>query len=355
MTSRRRFIAIPRSLGSLLLTSLSLSAALAACGGAETPVATPEAGPAPSSVPTSVPTATAEPSASVTAPVASTGAAPLVQAPSSDTAEGGRLFDKFYGKEKPFAVFTPDSGKVKGSPDGKGGVDGNGLLKLLNGTPLDNVARHDYRLKNLFGWDLKGAAGIYGPAQMKKAHVVEKNLLAGKETVDELASLLTTGSDTIPAYGPVLGGDAIRNIAAFVVGVRDGALPHPDQIFSLAPAARGHYALRPGGDAARGAKLFAERCTGCHGADGTKLLFDDGAFSLGSHARQKAYEDWAKILNGQPGTPMGRQVKGATGKEMAQEILDLFAALCDRKAFPRGKGTADDVKDGDGRCGGYLK
>lgn len=325
--------AYPRSL------ALSLSVALAACGGAESPVAAP-----PPSAP--APSGEAAPSGQ---------AAPLLQVPTSDTAEGGRLFDRFYGKEKPFAAFTPDSGKTPGDPDGKGGVDGDGVLKMENGDVLENASGHDYRLKNLFGWDLKGKAGIYGPAGMNKPYVLARNLLAGTETTDELAALLTTGSDDIPAYGPVLGGQALRNIAAFITGVRDGALPHPDWIFSLAPADRGYYSLNTAADPARGKRLFAERCAGCHGADGTRLTFDGGAYSLGSHARQKAYEDWAKILNGQPGTAMGRQVRGATGKEMAQEILDLLAALCDRTAFPRGKATADDVKDGDGRCGAYLK
>lgn len=329
--------------------ALSVALALAACGGAEVPAASPQAG-------TGAPAPTSAPTAAAATGTSAPGPAPVSQVPPApDTAEGGRLFDKFYGASKPFASFKPDSGKTKTSPDGKGGVDGTGILKLVNGDWLQNDTRHDYRFKNLFGWDLKGQAGIYGPSQMKKPYAVKRNLLAGKETIDELTALLTTGSEDIPAYGPVLDGSALRNIAAFIVAVRDGALPHPDSIFTLAPPDRGHYALRPGGDAARGQKMFGERCSGCHGADGTKLLFDDGAFSLGSHARQKAYEDWAKILNGQPGSPMGRQVQGATAKEMAQEILDLFAALCDRKAFPRGKATSEDVKDGDGRCAAYLK
>ena len=140
-----------------------------------------------------------------------------------------------------------------------------------------------------------------------------------------------------------------------MVGVRDGALPHPDGVFELKKGTPGNYALRAGGDATRGKAMIAERCSGCHGNDGTTVLFDDGEYSLGSHARQKAYEDWLKILNGQPGTGMKRQLKGANGKEMTQELLDLFAALCDRTALPAGKATKGDVPDGDPRCGAYLK
>ena len=101
--------------------------------------------------------------------------------------------------------------------------------------------------------------------------------------------------------------------------------------------------------------MYADRCSECHGADGSEIPIDDGEYTLGTHARQKAYEDWSKILNGQPGEEMGRQVVGADGRAMAQEILDLLAALCDRTRFPRGAATGDDVADGDPRCHAYLR
>ncbi|WP_437576853.1 hypothetical protein [Sorangium sp. So ce887] len=298
----------------------------------------------------------AQPSAAPTpAPAPALPALPAPATPAIDTALGGRLFDKFYGKKPPFSAFVPDSSKTKGALDGQGGPSGNGTLKLGSGEAVNNDAGHDYRLKNFFGWDLKGREGIYGPSAMAKGYAVSRNLLGGRETQEELVLLFTKGDREIPAYGDVLTPPQIEAMAAFVIGVRDGALPHPDQIFTIKPPAQGHYALLPGGDAARGKAHIKDRCSSCHGDDGTKELFDDGAYSLGSHARQKAYEDWHKILNGQPGSPMGRQVRGSTGKEMAQELLDILAALCDRGAFPPGKATAKDVEDGDGRCGAYLK
>ncbi len=80
-----------------------------------------------------------------------------------------------------------------------------------------------------------------------------------------------------------------------------------------------------------------------------------GEFSLGSRARQKAYEDWFKILSGQPGTPMGRQVRGATAEAMSQELLDVLTALCDRQTYPLGKVKGKGVPDGDPRCGAALR
>lgn len=335
MLNRARSRALAPGRAPLSASLPALLACAAACGPA-TPAQVP-----------------AQPSADPTPAPAPTQPAPAT--PAIDTALGGRLFDRFYGKEPPFSAFVPDSSKTRGALDGQGGPSGNGTLKLGSGEAMSNDAGHDYRLKNFFGWDLKGREGIYGPSAMAKGYAVSRNLLGGRETQADLVLLFTKGDREIPAYGDVLTPPQIEAMAAFVLGVRDGALPHPDQIFTSKPPAQGHYALLPGGDSVRGKAHIKERCSSCHGDDGTKMLFDDGAYSLGSHARQKAYEDWHKILNGQPGSPMDRQVRGSTGKEMAQELLDILAALCDRGAFPPGKATAKDVEDGDGRCGAYLK
>jgi mono/diheme cytochrome c family protein len=213
---------------------------------------------------------------------------------------------------------------------------------------------HDYRLKNLFGWDLRGRAGIYGPEMMNKDYAVDVDLLGGLQSVEELAAWLKAGTERVPAFGAVLSDAELADLAAFIVGVRDRKLVHPSDVFELKTGSPGNYALKPGGNADVGRALFKGRCATCHGDDGTKLLFDKSEYSLGTHARQKAYEDWAKILSGQPGSPMGRQVEG-DNRQMTQEMLDLFAALCDRKTFPKGAATGKDVADGDARCGAYLR
>jgi mono/diheme cytochrome c family protein len=267
-----------------------------------------------------------------------------------DDGLGGRLFDRFYeGKE-----FSPDDKKTPGVADGKGGPLSNGTLVLADGTPLLNDAGHDYRLKNFFGWDLRGSDGTYGPRYQNKSYVLPVNLLDPTRTPEALSALLAKGEGKLPGYASVLSAEEIDEIVQLAVGMRDGRLPGPDQVWTLSEGTPGNYRLRPGADAERGKKLFAERCSKCHGSDGTKLLFDDGEFSLGSHSRQKAYEDWFKILNGQPGTEMKRFVTG-TGAEMGQQILDILAALCDTKAFPLGNAKGSDAPAGDPRCGDYLK
>jgi mono/diheme cytochrome c family protein len=323
--------------------ALLVSSALAGCG-ASTPAPQPEPSDVtpPPAAPTTAAPASAAPS---TAPTAA--AAPA--APGHDDGLGGRLYDAWYADK----TFTPDNAKTPAA-DGKGGPFGNGTLPGADGKPVIDPHGHQTRLKNLFGWDLRGAQGVYGPKYQAKKYVLERNLLeAGSR--DELARWLGQGDTGIPAYGKVLEDGELRALVDFVWAMREGKLPRPEQVFALREKSAGNYALVDGGDAERGRKMVAERCAQCHGKDGTEMLFDDGDFSLGSHARQKAYEDWMKILNGQPGTAMTRQVLGKDGPAMAREIVDILAALCDRKAFPRGKAKAADVPDGDPRCGKYLR
>jgi mono/diheme cytochrome c family protein len=315
-----------RSLGSSLALTASLAVTAAWFGCAPSPGAGPSRTP------------TAE-----TKPEPAPSAAP-------DGGAGGRVFDKWYeGK-----TFKPDDAKTP-QPDGSGGPLGDGRLKAADGSPAVDAHGHQTRLKNLFGWDLRGAAGIYGPKYQKKKYVLDVDLLQVEASRDDFVRWFTSGQGGIPAFGDVLEKTEIDALVDFVVSMREGKIARPEQIFALSETAPGNYTLLAGADPARGAKLISERCATCHGTDGTTFLFDDGEYSLGSHARQKAYEDWMKILNGQPGTAMGRQVKGKDGKEMASEILDILAALCDRKAFPKGKATGAEVADGDARCGAYLR
>jgi hypothetical protein len=51
---------------------------------------------------------------------------------------------------------------------------------------------------------------------------------------------------------------------------------------------------------------------------------------------------------------MDRQIPETDAAAQATAILDLLAALCDRGAFPA-LASAEDVKDGDVRCGAYLR
>ena len=284
-------------------------------------------------------------SPAATAPTAQ----PVSRAP--DDARGARLYDNWRAEKGVVATFTPDSAKTP-ELDGAGGPDANGTLRDGAGRSLPN-AGHDYRLKNLFGWDLRGAEGIYGPDYQKKSFVLAHNLLTDPRPAHELRAWLASGSDTVPALGAVLDARDLDDLTAFIDKTRAGALAGPAAIFDLAKAAPKGFVLKQGGDATRGKTRFAKTCAGCHGPDGRKVAIDETE-SVGSLSRSSGYEIWFKILHGQPGTPMARQVAEADATAQAQAILDLLAALCDRVAFPA-MASAEDVKDGDVRCGTYLR
>jgi hypothetical protein len=300
--------------------------------------------PAQSAGPGSTATAASTPSAVEAAP----GAPPAVVA---DDARGGRLYDNWRSEKRLDKGFTVDSSKTP-ALDGAGGPNGNGTLNDAQGKPLANTG-HDYRLKNFFGWDLRGAQGVYGADYQKKAFVLAGNLLTDARSPRALREWFEKGGEGLPAFGDVLDARDLDDLVAFVVKTRAKELVTPDAVFTLDKAAPKGFVLNGGGDAERGKQAFAERCSKCHGDDGRKLTIDD-VESAGTLSRSAGYEIWFKIAHGQPGTEMGRQLSETGGAAQAQTVLDLFAALCDRKAFPA-LATGKDVPDGDVRCGKYLR
>jgi hypothetical protein len=267
-----------------------------------------------------------------------------------ESLKGGRLYANFVREQG--LDFTPDDPKTP-EPDGKGGPFGNGTLPDAEGKPMLNPG-HDYLLKNLLGWDLHGAAGISGT---HKAHgVLLPDLLTNTDARSVWLARLEHGEDAIPAYGSVLGAAELEALVDFVLGIRDGRLPQPDDLFTLAPEAPGAYTLKPGADVARGQALIAARCAGCHGEAGEELALGGDAATLGTFLRTRASEAWLAILAGAPGTKMGPQLSPALSREqLTNELRDILAAGCDRTRYPRAAEGGEDVSDGDPRCGAYLK
>jgi len=314
---------------------------LVACGGASK-------APAESAKPEDVPSAPSEKPEMEAAPVSEEQDA-LER--SLALSRGGRLFDKWWVEGK--VEFSPDDSSTD-APDGKGGPFGDGTLPGADGKPLSNPG-HDYRIKNLFGWDLRGAEGIYGPKYQDKSYVLKTNLLTDDADRGAWIGRFTNGHGELPAYGKVLSSEQIGLIVDFILAVRDGSLAAPQGVFELSESAPKNYVLLAGGDAKRGQELIETQCSGCHGADGTSFLID-GKYSMGMYGRAKGYETWIKVLNGQPGTKMGPQLTAHAGFEAQSLALkDVLAALCDRSVYPKGEAKGDDVPDGDPRCGAYLK
>jgi cytochrome c5 len=255
------------------------------------------------------------PAPPATPPVAATPDTPQ-EAASADDARGGRLYDRWTAEA---------------------GVEADGAT----------------RLKNLYGWDLRGAEGIYGPDYQNKSGVSARNLLAAQQSETELVAWLSAGDDELPALGGQLDEAALRDLATFIAKMQRGDLPGPDAFFSLSADAPKNYVLVAGADAAAGKTMYDDACGHCHGADGADIKIDE-TLSLGAFMRTKAYEGWFKILNGHPGSPMGREIEFGSAEEAASQTLGIMAALCDRGSYPALEGESD-VADGDPRCGAYLK
>jgi mono/diheme cytochrome c family protein len=331
----------------------ALAVACAACGGS----VSPGAGDGMESMPAG--DDDARPDVNRSAPT-STGPSALAQrvaraSASADALRGGRLYDNFYS-ENTDVDFAPDDAASAGDADGQGGPLGDGTLPDGAGEPVLNDSGHAYRMKNFFGWDLRGADGVYGPDYQDKAYVAPYNLLAAAARREDVTRLIVDGAPGLPAFGAVMPEQDLADVVAFVMAVREHQLPRPDDIWSLDRSAPNGYVLAPGADVESGQRAIASSCGRCHGADGTSIMFDDGEHSLGTLARASAYEVWFKIVAGNPGSPMGSQVPpGEPGEVQAQMVLDVIAALCDQGAFPAGGATEPDVPSGDPRCGDYLR
>ncbi|MCP4000883.1 MAG: hypothetical protein GY727_08225 [Gammaproteobacteria bacterium] len=276
-------------------------------------------------------------------------------AQNSHIAYGGRLFDMWY--EEVETDFEPDNPETP-LADGSGGPNGDGTLNNAAGSPILNSG-HSYRLKNLFGWDLRGDAGIYGHNYQAKEFILSLGPLSPQYagmTRAQWIQRLTTGEGNLPAYGDVLNQAQIEALVDYMLAIRDRKLPYPDDLYALSVDSPKGFVLAPGGDATAGHKFYQEQCAECHGEDAANIIFDNGEQTLGMHARYYGYAIAMITLVGEPGSDMGPQISANLSvTEQTKKLLDLLAALCDRTRYPRGNATDPDVPDNDPRCGTYLR
>jgi len=289
------------------------------------------------------------------APVDDTAVGAGVAAEHERMAFGGRLFDKWYDEID--TDFVPDDPATPAA-DGSGGPNGDGTLNDADGLPILNTG-HSYRLKNLFGWDMRGDAGIYGHAYQAKPFILPSGPLSSQHadlTRTEWIQRLAAGEGGLPVYRDVLNTAQLEALVDYMLAVRERRLPHPDDLYSLSSDAPKGFILAPGGDAARGHEIYQAKCAECHGDDATKIIFDNGEQTLGMHARYYGYAIAMITLVGEPGSNMGAQLDpGLTAAEQTTTLLNLLAALCDRTRYPRGNASDPDVPDDDPRCGEYLR
>jgi len=270
-------------------------------------------------------------------------------------AYGGRLFDMWYHEID--IDFEPDNPETP-LADGRGGPNGDGTLNNAAGLPMLNTG-HSYRLKNLFGWDMRGDAGIYGHEYQAKEFILPSGPLSPQYTDTARAEWIrriASGEGGLPAYSDVLSPAQIEALVDYMLAVRSRELPHPDDLYELSVDSPKGFILLPGGDAASGHKFYHAQCAECHGEDASKIIFDNGEQTLGMHARYYGYAIAMITLVGEPGSDMGPQLAANLSvEEQTATLLNLLAALCDRVRYPRGNATDPDVPDDDPRCGAYLR
>ena len=247
----------------------------------------------------------------------------------ADGSNGGQMYDKFWATETGFDQSDPNLATY-------------------------NDSSNFFRCKQCHGWDRLGNAGAYisRAPSTSRPNVSGINLLAlstsysAQEMFDAISSAAgrraptadlstydpdtnPTVGDQMPDYSQILTDAQIWDLVKFM---RESAIDvndlydftttdtYPDGSITFSNVGLD-------GDAANGDDIFASRCSGCHGPNGT-LISVDGGYSVGSHLRAKPNEDQHKFKFGQLGTGMTSLVTDLS------EIKDLYKALSDASNYP---------------------
>ena len=277
----------------------------------------------------------------------------------ADGVNGGRLYSKFWASETGF--------KIDNST-------------LQNQSELDAITGKSdfFRCKQCHGWDRLGREGGYsnrGP-KTSRPNIADLNLaaLASTATVDALFTALKTGSvarrdvtadlstydpavdnaarvtgDQMPDYSKILTDNQMWDIVKYLkndaydtaqlydITFDNGVYPAKSRTFSN---------IGKDGDADLGDVIYTDKCSTCHGVQGTKFLVDGNSYTVGAHVRSKPYEDQHKVKFGNLGTEMG-----AHPDLSINDAKNLLKALTNTVKYPD---VQTDFNSADGIQGGQL-
>ena len=271
---------------------------------------------------------------------------------------GGRMYSKFWATETGFSLLNSN---------------------LQNQTELDAVTSRSnfFRCKQCHGWDRLGREGGYSNRAPKtsRPNVADFDLavFSASATEQQIFDAIKTGTvarrdvstdltnydptvdptvgDQMPDYSQILTDPQISQIANFLKSEAiDTTQLYDITLDSGIYPARGRTFSNLGlsGDEVNGANVYANRCAGCHGEDGTAFLVDGSTYTLGAHFRLKPYEDQHKVKFGHLGSSMG----AILSLSPVSDIVDLYKAMADPVVFPD---EAPPANDGDtlftSRCG----
>ena len=249
---------------------------------------------------------------------------------SADGIRGGQLYDKFWVTETGWSQSDPNLATYNGRSD-------------------------FFRCKQCHGWDLFGSAGAYisRGANASRPHVSPLDLLsiADSKTPQELFDALksstgrraitadlstyhpvtnpTTG-DQMPDYSTIFTDEQIWDLVRFMkLEAIDVRVLYDFQTTGTYPTGSIAYSnIGKDGNAANGDAIYASHCVACHGADGTAILVDGAAFTVGSFLRAKPNEAQHKIKFGQLGTFMVSRVTSEA------DLKHLYKALTNQTTYP---------------------
>ncbi len=258
----------------------------------------------------------------------------------ADGINGGKLYDQFWAVETGFSL-------------------ANSSLK--NQSELDAITKKAdfFRCKQCHSWDRLGRDGGYGnrAPSTSRPNVANINLatISASATAQALFDAIkngpsrrdvgtdlstynpagdTTVGDKMPNYSQILTDkqiwdivkflkeEAVDTSALYTITFDAGTYPNKKPTFSD---------LGSNGSPSNGDTIFAAKCAGCHGADGTLIQVDTN-YTVGRHVRAKPYEDQHKVKFGHLGSDMTAAAVLSTAP--TSDIKDLFAALSNKTKYP---------------------
>ncbi len=247
----------------------------------------------------------------------------------ADGITGGIMYDKFWSTEAGFNQSDPNLAKF-------------------------NQYADFFRCKQCHAWDYLGNAGSYisrGP-KTTRPNIASGNILelAKSKTAQELFDAMkkstgrrdisydlatynptsnNTEGDKMPDYSQLLTDAQIWDIVKYLkTEAIDVAQLYDGTYTGTYPTGSASYSnIGKDGNATNGATYFAQRCAGCHGANGAAFLVEN--MTVGKFTRSKPNEVQHKVKFGQLGTSMT-----ATNGLTLTNLKDLYKALTDTVAFP---------------------
>lgn len=251
----------------------------------------------------------------------------------ADGLKGGQMYDKFWASETGFDQNDPNLAIIQASSDFFRCKQCHAWDRLANTASYIDRGPRTSR-PNVSGVMLVTVSDTHSPQELfdeikTGEGAPRRDVDADLSTYDPDVPSTTTLGNQMPNYSQILSDEQIWDLVKYLKEeafdttelyeiTTEGVYPTGSRTFSD---------VGRDGDPFNGDALYASKCAGCHGANGTNI--DLEGRSIGAFAREKPYEMWHKVKFGQLGSSMGPQ-----GINTLQEMKDLFAATSDPVFFP---------------------